>query len=335
MQVLTVNVPAEELVGRTRNLLIKVNVSPRRHGRTAGEETLFGLMRDEIERQSCMGNVRTAETYSTALRSFSRFRGGRDVPIARFNADLVKSYEAWLKHKGLSLNTISFYMRRLRAVYRRGLGRGLYADSNPFRDAFTGVNKTRKRALTIKTIRKIKDYSPHDAREELARDLFLFSFLTRGMSFIDIALLKKSDLAGGSIVYKRKKTGQSMEVGISREIADIIRRHPGHGAYLLPIIKKTNGKERNQLRYVQTWVNVELKKIGRRIAPGTKLTMYVARHSWATAARDLGVPVSVISNAMGHTSERTTQIYLQSICTEVINKANSVVTKALMGGESN
>ena len=118
-------------------------------------------------------------------------------------------YEAWLHGKGITKNSSSFYMRILRAVYNRAVEKELTSNRNPFKHVYTGVDKTVKRAIPLKAIKKIKnlDLSLHPALD-FARDMFLFSFYTRGMSFIDMAYLKKKDLQNGILSYRRHKTGQ-------------------------------------------------------------------------------------------------------------------------------
>lgn len=294
------------------------------------EVMLSALMSSQIERMKEEGRLRTAETYQATLNSFTRYLDGKELSIDRLDNDTMQGYEAWLRHEGLTLNTISFYIKRLRASYNKGLRKRLFANRHPFDEVFTGRVETRKRALPMSLMKKIMRYQPHDDHEQMARDLFLFSFMTHGMSFVDIALLRKKDLKDGHLIYNRKKTGQQLEIELTKEIMDIVSRHPSHNDYLLPIIKKQGDNERNQLRYVQLWVNESLKQIGRKLSPTLHLTMYCARHSWATIAREMNVPMGVISRGLGHTSEKTTMIYLRSIDTGVVSRANKAIIRALM-----
>lgn len=294
------------------------------------EIMLSALMNSQIARMKKEGRLRTAETYQATLNSFSKYLDGRDICMNRLNGDTMQGYEAWLKHEGLTLNTIAFYIKRLRASYNKGLRKRLFANRHPFEDVFTGKVETHKRALPMRTLKRIMRYEAADERELLARDLFLFSFMTHGMSFVDIAMLRKRDLKDGYIIYIRKKTGQQLEIEMTKEIMEIVCRHPSQNDYLLPIITRQGGNERNQLRYVQMWVNKSLKHIGRKLSPSLHLTMYCARHSWATIARDMKIPMAVISRGLGHTSERTTRIYLKSIDTGIVSRANRGIIKALM-----
>jgi len=294
------------------------------------EISLSDLMKGQIARMKKEGKLRTAETYQATLNSFNKYADGKDVYMDRLNSDTIRGYEAWLRHEGLTMNTIAFYIKRLRASYNKGLRKRLFVNRHPFDEVFTGRVETQKRALPMRTLKRIMKLETNDHWELLARDLFMFSFMTHGMSFVDIALLKKRDIRDGYIVYNRKKTGQQIEIEVTKEMKDIVDRHPSTNDYLLPIITRQGGNERNQLRYVQLKVNNALKAIGRKLSPSLHLTMYCARHSWATVARDMNVPMAVISRGLGHTSERTTMIYLKSIDTGVVSRANKGIIKALM-----
>ena len=167
-------------------------------------QSFFNFMDSVIGQLKRLNRERTSETYASALSSFMRFRKNKDVQLDDMDADLMMEYEAWLKAKDVSLNTVSFYMRILRATYNRAVEKGLTVQKHPFKHVYTGMDKTRKRAISMKDIKRIKELDlsgkPH---WELARDMFLFSFYTRGMSFIDMAYLKKSDLKNGILSYRR------------------------------------------------------------------------------------------------------------------------------------
>ena len=275
------------------------------------------------------GKIRTSETYKATLNSFMKFRGGKDVLLSRLDSELMMGYEAYLKAQGASLNTISFYMRILRATYNRAVDKGMVKQCSPFKHVYTGVEKTVKRAVPFKIIRQLKELDLSGSqRMELARDLFMFSFYTRGMSFVDMAFLKKTDLNNGMLTYRRKKTGQLISVRWEKCMQDIIDRYPRNcSPYLLPIITHIRKDERLQYKTASCQVNRQLKEIGKNLGLAHPLTMYVARHSWASAARGKHIPLSVISEGMGHDSEKTTLIYLAALDTTVIDKANLAVLK--------
>lgn len=296
------------------------------------QDGFISFIRDSIHQLRHVGRTRTAETYSTALNSFSRFCSIRgDVHLDEVDGQLMMEYENYLKSNGLIPNTISFYMRNLRAIYNRAVEKGITVQRNPFKYVYTGVDKTVKRALSIKMIRKIRDLDLSlFPSMDFARDMFMFSFYTRGMSFVDMAYLKKKNLQNGILSYRRQKTNQQLFVKWEKPMQDIIDKYDTSGTpYLLPIVKDVNSDVRRQYLNASHLVNVKLKKIGIDLGLPIVLTSYVARHTWASIAHSKNVSLSVISEAMGHNSENTTRIYLASLDMSVIDKANKMILKSL------
>ncbi len=293
--------------------------------------SLFTFTREVIERLKELRKQRCAETYASSLRSFMRFRGGEDLLLSNITSDIMISYEAYLKYEGVTMNTISFYMRILRAIYNRAVDRELIEQRYPFKKVYTGIEKTVKRALSLKNIKQIKELDLSEKpKMEYARDMFMLSFYTRGMSFVDMAFLRKKDLQGGIISYRRRKTGQQLHIKWERCMQEIISRYPTNETeYLLPIITKNGVNERNCYQNELAKINCQLKKISKDLSLTIPLTMYVARHSWASVAKSKNVPLSVISEGMGHDSEATTQIYLASLDTAIVDRANRMILKLL------
>lgn len=290
------------------------------------EASLFTFMHGVIAQLKQLGKIRTSETYTATLKSFMAFREDQDVPLDGITSDLMLLYEAYLKARGVRMNTISFYMRILRAVYNRAVEKGLTPQNNPFRHVYTGVDKTVKRAIPIKSIKALKELDlSMKPSLDFARDMFMFSFYTRGMSFVDMAYLKKTDLQNGILTYRRRKTGQELTIKWEKCMAEIVAKYPDNQTdYLLPIIKEKEN-ERKQYDNALHLVNYRLKGLSKMLKLQRPLTMYVARHSWASAAKAKHVPLSVISEGMGHDSEATTQIYLASLETSVVDKANKMI----------
>lgn len=298
--------------------------------RQVDEQSLFSFMQGIIGQLKQLGKARTSETYTAALASFMKFREGQDILLCEIDSNTMMLYEAWLKSKGVCPNTTSFYMRILRAVYNRAVEKELTEQKYPFKHVYTGIGKTVKRAIPLKTIKHIKELDltlkPH---LDYARNMFLFSFYTRGMSFIDMAYLKKSDLKNGTITYRRRKTGQQLTIKWEKCMEDIIAKYGTNTAthYLLPIITNPCSDERTQYRNAICRINVALKEVAKLAGLHIPLTMHVARHCWASVAKSKNIPLSVISEGMGHDSEETTRIYLASLDTSVVDKANSLILK--------
>lgn len=289
--------------------------------------------RGVAERLWRQGRVRTGEIYVTALNSFLRFSAGRDYRTEDIDADVMQRFERYLRSRRLMMNTTSFYMRALRALYNAAVEKRLTAQRYPFKRVYTGIGRTQKRALPLTAIRQIKELDlPETGRLDWARDLFLFSFYTRGMAFVDMAFLRKTDLSEGVLSYRRRKTGQSLRIKWEPCMQRIVEKYACPGSpFLLPIIRREGSDERRQYLNALLLVNRRLKDVARRMGLPLALTMYVARHSWASIARTRHIPLSVISESMGHDSERTTAIYLASLDAREIDRANGRILDLLEG----
>ena len=307
------------------DILVKFN-------RQADGQSLFPFMQGIISQLKRLNRIRTSETYAATLASFMKFRDGQDILLCEIDGDTMMLYEAWLKANGNCPNTTSFYMRILRAVYNRAVEKELTEQKYPFKHVYTGIDKTVKRAVPLKAVKRIKELDltlkPH---LDYARDMFLFSFYTRGMSFIDMAYLKKSDLKNGILTYRRRKTGQLLTIKWEKCMEEIVTKYETRSAtqYLLPIITNPLVDERVQYMNALSRVNVALKEVARLVDLQIPLTMYCARHGWASIAKSKNIPLSVISESMGHDSEETTRIYLASLDTSVVDRANSLILKDL------
>lgn len=299
--------------------------------RYADEYSLFNFMQNVIIKLKRNGKVRTSETYTATLNSFRKFRGDEDIMLDCLNAEVMEAYEAWHQQRGVTPNTISFYTRILRAVYNRAVEDNIIENRNPFRHVYTGVDKTVKRALPLSIIKRINELNLSLIPSlDFARDMFIMSFMLRGMSFIDMAFLRKSDLSRGYVTYRRRKTGQLLTIEWTGEMQSILNKYPENcSEYLLPIIRNPGTNERATYRNVGYNINHNLKTIADMVGLTMPLTLYVARHSWASAAKAKGIPLSVISEGMGHDSETTTRIYLSSLDTSAVDRANSLIMSCL------
>lgn len=299
-----------------------------RYGR---EYSLFNFMESVIAKLRYNGKIRTSETYKSALKSFRMYRKDEDIMLDCITSATMEDYGSWLKKRGVAPNTVSFYARILRAVYNRAVEEEIIENRNPFRHVYTGVDKTVKRALPLSVLRKIRNLDlSQSVALDYARDIFMMSFYLRGMSFIDLAFLRKTDLRHGYVTYRRHKTGQQLVIEWTKEMQMILDKYPENKSdYLLPIIRNHGANERNTYLNVGYRINRNLKRIAGMVGVTVPLTLYVARHSWASAAQSKGVPLSVISEGMGHDSEATTRIYLAAIETSLVDKANALILKSL------
>lgn len=259
----------------------------------------------------------TAATLQTALKSLRKFWGpDRPIPFQELTPSRLRAYQEWLLAEGVGLNTISCYMRALRSLYNRAVSEELITDSRPFRPVYSKVRETNKRAIPAQYLQKLKKLSL-EGEEKLAfvRDLFLFSFYARGMSFVDMAYLRKEQIEGGLLVYCRHKTRQEIRIKMEKCMQNIVDRYVAPDrAHVFPILTTDEEPECfRQYRSRACYYNKLLKELGRRVGLQVPLTFYVARHTWASLAFHNRTDLGVISKALGHTSLKTTLIYIKSI----------------------
>ena len=287
---------------------------------------LFPFVNYTAKRLKEENRCKTATILLTAKTSFECFLGGQDIFIDKIDNDLMRKYEHYLKTEGKMKNTVSCYMRALRSIYNQAIKKGLATQKYPFANIFTRIDKTVKRAVNEEIIVRIKNMDLSSHKElVLARDLFMFSFYMRGISFIDMANLRKSNVKNGYIIYSRSKTRQTLTVKLEACMQEIISRYEYQTIkdYLLPVYTAQNNDNTSQLRNH----NNRLKRISDLLGLETPLSSYVTRHTWATLALRKGIPIEVISESMGHENETTTRIYLASLEQSVVDKANAKIIK--------
>ncbi len=313
-----------------KNRAFEVDDLAREFGRRRGLSYVGTFIESCAVRLQDSGHLRTAEIYRAVKASFGRFLGGTNLLLAALDASVVEAFEAYLLENGLKMNSVSFYMRALRAVYNKGVRQGLTHQNNPFRNVYTGVARTAKRAVGSRTVQALIGLElGAEPRLEFARDMFLLGLYMRGMAFVDLAYLEKTYLKGNFLTYSRRKTGQMLCVRCERPVMNLIAKYSSDtdSPYLLRIISNPHGNVRRQFLSVQAAVNNGLKELGRRLQLGTRLTYYVARHTWASIAREQSVPLQLISEGLGHDSEKTTRIYLATVHDNAVDVANKRIIR--------
>lgn len=310
------------------------------HYRNRGHRSsLSACMLRRIDLLKAAGRFGTAHAARNALSCFIRYRRGRDLPLGQLDAIEVQSFERYLRAQSYSMNTVSTYLRALRSMYNEAV-REKIVDAkvaNPFSGTFTGNAPTRKIATDSQTISRIASLrlQQEDRRLSLSQDMFLFSFYCRGMSYVDMIHLRVQDMQGKRLVYKRQKTGQEIEVKLTPEARTIIHRYKRRlrgNAYLFPVLsdKATDPERWRQYESGLGRYNRHLKSLSKRIKAPQALTGYVSRHSWATIARNEGIPLETISRSLGHESEQTTRIYIGRLDSHPVDKANELVIKRVL-----
>jgi len=275
----------------------------------------------------------TAKNYRTAICSFIKFRKGKDIVLSKIDKRLMEDYEKWLKENNICLNTISCYLRSLRAIYNKAVSNELIEQKNPFKNVFTGNETTRKRAIGSNEINKLQAISLKSGSVlQTVRDIFLFSFYACGIPFIDIAFMKKDNIKDGYLIYKRHKTQQKISIKLEPCMQEIIDRYwSADGDYVFPFITNYDKeKSYRQYRSRLCYYNSVLKKLRDMAGISGNLTSYVPRHTWASLAFESNVDMSVISKALGHTTTNTTQTYIKGINNTLLYDANKKLLKKII-----
>ena len=306
---------------------------------------LLAFLELEVESLNRRNQLGLAENYRYSGNSFRDYLSTshrQDVPLSRVSAELLIAYQQWLWDRGIQRNTSAFYLRNLHAVYNKAVAQGLVTDRKPFGPVQTNITHTEKRAVSPELIRDIstldipgglvrlgqnprkKPFMRMLRELTFSRDTFIFCFCARGLTFVDFAYLKRENIQHGCIVYERRKTGQHLKVEIQPQMQAFIDKYAvARGPYLFPVLTSTDVKEAHkQYNSAIRRYNKHLNRLSKMLGLDLPLTSYVSRHSWATAAYHADLPVSHISEGMGHTSEKTTRIYLKSLERSKIDREN-------------
>ncbi|WP_291587632.1 site-specific integrase [Bacteroides sp.] len=284
------------------------------------------------ERLRESGRYETAKRYQTVLNSFLAFTGQEEVKFESLTPALLLSYEAHLKNKACRQNTISLYIRTLRAIcHQAEREEEVKLPPHLFDYLYTGQDPTTKRALSLESLNRIVQFKATKKNVNLAftRDMYMLSFYLRGIPFVDLAHLRHTDIRDGILYYHRSKTGQPLFVQLDLKADEIIRRHvtdKNKSCYLLPLIKRPGDKdEHRQYESALRLYNKRLKLLAKELGIKENLTSYVVRHSWATIAYDHGISVAYISESLGHNSEEVTYHYLESFTIDALTNVNNFI----------
>ncbi len=303
-----------------------------RYRSSARDISVVDFMQERIMQLRDARRLGTARNYERTMNSFAKYLEETQLPLAALTERVIDGYNGFLIRQGLVRNSISFYMRVLRAVYNRAVKQRLVEQCYPFQNVYTGIDRTHKKAVDEKIVLQLFRLDlRHSPALALTRDLFVFSYCTRGMAFVDMAYLRKTDLRNGNIYYARRKTQRQLCVRIEPNIRRIIDKYAGNPSpYVFPILKTEDAaKAYSQYQTALNYHNRQLKRLAGMLHLESGLSSYTARHSWAVAARNRNIPISVISAGMGHSSERTTQIYLTMLDNSVIDSANRLITASI------
>ena len=299
---------------------------------TTADYSITDFSTQQIQKLKNDNRRGTARNYSKTLKSLKAFMKNTDSTFNIVTEQFVESYNTFLIQRGVVRNTISFYMRIFRSVYNKAVTQKIIEQTFPFKNVYTGVDRTRKRAVTETVISQLLSIDLKKSKAlQFARDLFIFSFYARGMAFVDIVYLKKSNIQNGYITYVRHKTGQELTIRIETRLQNIINQYEKKDSpYLFPILNtEDENKAYSQYEIALNYYNRQLKRLSKLLEPNINLSSYTPRHTWATTARNKNVPLSIISAGMGHSSEKTTLIYLTKIDNSIIDEVNKAIIDSI------
>ena len=282
------------------------------------------------------GNFGTAHVYRSSLNAIIAYRGKGDFTFNEVTPEWIKGFEIHLRSRGCSWNTVSTYLRTFRAVYNRAVDcRGAVYVPHLFRSVYTGTRADRKRALDTEDMQKVFTKLPQSSvvTSDMRRtqELFVLMFLLRGLPFVDLAYLRKSDLHDNVITYRRRKTGRPLSVTLTREAMVLLKRYMNRDSsspYLFSLLESREGTKEAYREYqlALRGFNQQLLLLGRLLGLGDRLSSYTARHTWATTAYYCEIHPGIISEAMGHSSITVTETYLKPFRNKKIDEANQLVT---------
>lgn len=280
------------------------------------------LVKDMIE----TGQIGNARTYKGVISVLKTFNKDRDLAFNEITYKFLTEFEKEHKKKGNQANGLAVYMRTIRAIYNKAIKEGLAEKENyPFTDYKIKTVPTEKRALDAEFLKKLIDL--HLEKDDLlfhARNYFVASYMMYGMNFTDMAHLKKTDLTHGRIHYRRKKTSKLYDIKIGSALQIILDHYQSESKYIFPIIKRdTAFLQEKDIQWARKRYNKKLKDLAALCGIEQNLTSYVSRHSFATQAMLLQVPLNAISTMLGHSSLKTTEIYLKSLPSEILDDYNA------------
>lgn len=247
----------------------------------------------------------TSANFLTAFGNWKQEMG--DCDIEAIDRRMVMKWNAALSRSNLSANTANTYMRIIRAAYNKAVDELCIEAPNPWKRALIGQQETVKRALDSLSLRRLAAMKPGKKKQAWAKDVFMLLFMLRGMPPRDLWDLSPRDVQGDCIIYRRAKTGTLVRLKLEPEAKELLKRlgfAQKRARPFLPEYRKAN---------------YHLRKVGTALGLTFPLTLYCARHSWATAAQREGMPTSAISQCLGHHDEKTTRTYLAGLETPAID----------------
>jgi site-specific recombinase XerD len=299
------------------------------------KKTVFEYFDEIIKRLENSGRIGYANIFQSTKNNFKTFRKDKDLDFIELSATMILKYEEDCYLRNVKMNSVFVYLRTFKTLVNYARKESLIKQEfDPFKDiSFTKFRriKTAKRAISKEDIQKISKLKFENGTSLFnSKNYFLFSYYCRGINFIDMAFLKWENINHGRLTYIRKKTKENFTIEILKPALNILKFYqkkylPSKLNYVFPILNEKYETAKSidgRIDRILKTVNSDLKEIAKATKIDIKLTTYVARHSFATNLKKAGISTSVISEALGHESEKTTQIYLESFGNSILDEAS-------------
>lgn len=316
-----IELKAERQDFTAQSLIDRLNVSTTR-------KTVGDIFNEQMQRLSDEGRRKYMLSLRYVYNTLIAFNKHLDIFFSEIDISFLRRYETWLRKRGVAENTIGIHFRSLRAIYNIAIEQdAVKAENYPFKKYKVSRlhEDTAKRSLSKSDVERILAYKSTNRYMRFPIDIFAFTYYCGGINFIDIANLTTANIIEGKLIYKRHKTSKLIKIPLQPQAIDLIKKYQRKDSpYLFPILSdfhETEIQKCNRIHKVISKVNKRLKEIGEELGLPLTLTTYVARHSQATVMKKAGVSTAVIREIMGHSSERVTQIYLDSFDNEQIDNA--------------
>lgn len=296
---------------------------------------LFYFMELLIQTQRSEQRFGTAHVYQSTLNRIRKYERSNRMPFSKLTREWLKGFETQLRFEQLKENTISTYLRMLKAVYNQAVDNGLVVYiPRLFKHVHTGIDAKHDRSLEPEVLQKLIAPSRLLRGDlEATRSIFLLLLMLQGMPFVDLVHLRKCDLKNGVIVYRRQKTGSELRVTVDPEAMDIIEKYRSVNSdspYLFPFITDSGREGYRQYQNALREFNQSLAFLSSLLGLNTGLSSYKARHTWASLANFLGFDKKLISECMGHSSLKITETYFKAQGDTRIKKVNQGVISYLI-----
>tara|TARA_R110002167_G_scaffold160951_1_gene357086 strand:+ start:186 stop:1403 length:1218 start_codon:yes stop_codon:yes gene_type:complete len=296
--------------------------------KTASFESFFEYSKgivNELRHAERFGN---ANTYYAVIKVLEKFTGGNDIKFNEVNYDFLKRFESWHFSRGNSVNGLSAYMRTIKAIFNKAIKSDVVSrDAYPFTHYRIKTTPTEKRALDIGSIKSIMLLKLEETDSLFHfRNYFLASYMLYGISFMDLAFLKVQNIIDNRIKFQRKKTSKPYDINITPQLKEILSfylKNKHKSDFIFPVVKRVTVElQYKDVLWARKRYNKGLKEIANKCNIEQRLTSYVSRHSFATQAMMQDVPLQAISAMLGHNRLSTTQIYLKSLPSEILDGYN-------------